>query len=39
MKKRLVDELLEECEIDGDPQIPLEFRTDKLNLMQDDKTL
>jgi DNA invertase Pin-like site-specific DNA recombinase len=33
-KKRLVDELLEECVIDGNRQIHIKFRTDKLSLMK-----
>jgi len=33
-KKSLVDELLEECVIDGDRQIHIKFRTNKLNLMK-----
>jgi hypothetical protein len=38
-KKRLVDELLEECVIDEDRQIHIKFRTDKLNLVPSNKTI
>jgi site-specific DNA recombinase len=38
-KKRLVDELLEECVIDGKREIHIKFRTDKISLVQGNKTI
>jgi len=38
-KKRLVDELLEECVIDGKREIHIKFRTDKLSLMKDNEII
>jgi hypothetical protein len=37
MKKRLMDELLEEVTIEGDRQIHVKLRADIINLMQNNK--